>query len=278
MSFKTILSVVGVDHKDGDLKLAAELCRETKAHLSILVLAPSAPIIVGTYGDVMSDAWVIERQDELKRLKRRTDEVTAFAAKSDLSTDVASEYCDGGALAEMVGRRARYADMTVLGPTILADGNYKNHVLDGGLFRSGRPVLVLAKDKTVTLKPKTVVVAWDGSKEAARAVADSVDMLRHAKDVCLVMVDPSSSDVGNGAEPGADQAAYLARCGVKVTVERIPSMGGPVSEALQRFANDCGADIIIMGAYGHSRLRERIFGGVSVSMIEAPVVPTLLAH
>ena len=178
MSFKTILSVVGVDHKDSDLKLAAELCRETKAHLSILVLAPSAPIIVGTYGDVMSDAWVIERQDELKRLKKRTDEVTAFAATSDLSTDVASEYCDGGALAEMVGRRARYADMTVLGPTILADGNYKNHVLDGGLFRSGRPVLVLAKDKTVTLKPKTVIVAWDGSKEAARAVADSAGECR----------------------------------------------------------------------------------------------------
>jgi nucleotide-binding universal stress UspA family protein len=178
----------------------------------------------------------------------------------------------------MVGRRARYADLIVLGPTLLADGNLKNHVLDGSLFRSGRPALVLAKGKTATLKPNTVVVAWDGSKEVARAVADSVDMLRHAKDVRLVLVDPSSSDVGNGAEPGADQAAYLARCGVTVTVERIPSMGGPVSEALQRFAGDCNADMIVMGAYGHSRLRERIFGGVTVSMIDAPDLPTLMAH
>jgi nucleotide-binding universal stress UspA family protein len=278
MSFKTILSVIGVDHKDGDLKLAAALCTETNAHLSILVLAPSAPIIVGTYGDVMSDAWVIERQTELKRLKERSEAATAFAAASGLSSDVASEYCDSGALAEMVGRRARYADLIVLGPTLLADGNLKNHVLDGSLFRSGRPALVLAKGKAATLKPKTVVVAWDGSKEAARAVADSVDMLRHAKDVRLVMVDPSSSDVGNGAEPGADQAAYLARCGVTVTVERIPAMGGPVSEALQRFAGDCNADMIVMGAYGHSRLRERIFGGVTVSMIDAPDLPTLMAH
>lgn len=278
MSFKTILSVVGVDHKDGDLKLAAELCRETKAHLSILVLAPSAPIIVGTYGDVMSDAWVIERQDELKRLKKRTDEVTAFAAKSDLSTDVASEYCDGGALAEMVGRRARYADMTVLGPTILGDDNYKNDVLDGALFRSSRPLLVLGTGKAATLKPTTVVIAWDGSKEAARVVRDSMDMLSHAKDVRLVMIDPTSSENGNGAEPGVDQAAYLARCGVKVTIDRIPSMGVPFGEALRRYAGDCGADLIIMGAYGHSRLRERIFGGVTVSMIDAPDVPTLMAH
>ncbi len=278
MSFKTILSVVGVDHKDGDLKLAAELCRETKAHLSILVLASSAPIIVGTFGDVMSDAWVIERQDELKRLKKRTGEVTAFTGKSDLSTDVTSEYCDGGAIGDMVGRRARYADLTVLGPTILDDDNYKNDVLDGALFRSSRPLLVLGTGKAATLKPTTVVIAWDGSKEAARVVRDSMDMLSHAKDVRLVMIDPTSSENGNGAEPGVDQAAYLARCGVKVTIDRIPSMGVPFGEALRRNAGDCGADLIIMGAYGHSRLRERIFGGVTVSMIDAPDVPTLMAH
>jgi nucleotide-binding universal stress UspA family protein len=102
-------------------------------------------------------------------------------------------------------------------------------------------------------------------------------MMKNAESVNVVLVDPTASR-WNGHEPGADVATYLARHGVKVTVDRLPSAERPVNEVLNEHAIDTSADLIVIGAYGHTRLRERIFGGVTKAMIEAPVVPVLLVR
>lgn len=93
-----------------------------------------------------------------------------------------------------------------------------------------------------------------------------------------MLVDPLEGDEDQGAEPGADAAAYLARHGIKVTVDRLPSQGRTVASVLRRHATDTAADLLVMGAYGHSRLRERIFGGVTSAMIEEPTLPVLMAR
>lgn len=100
-------------------------------------------------------------------------------------------------------------------------------------------------------------------------------MMRNAEGVNLVLVDPSTK---NGEEPGADVAAYLARHGVKVTVDRLPSAGLAVEEVLAQHARDTSADLIVIGAYGHSRIRERVFGGVTKAMIDAPTMPVLMVR
>jgi nucleotide-binding universal stress UspA family protein len=105
-----------------------------------------------------------------------------------------------------------------------------------------------------------------------------MSLLVGADQVRLVLVDPVEGDLEQGAEPGADAAAYLARHGAKVTVDRLPSQGRTVASVLAQHATDIAADLLVMGAYGHSRLRQRIFGGVTSAMIEKPPLPVLMAR
>ncbi|EHK53269.1 universal stress protein [Allomesorhizobium alhagi] len=279
MAFKTVLTVTGLDDGDSDLKVAAGLCAEIEAHLSVLVLALAAPPPIGEYAAMVSDGWLEERQTDLDRSKERVAAVSAFLARSDVSSDVTSEYPEIAWADETVGRRARYADLTVVGPRLLAGETLKDKVVEGVLFSSGKPLLLVPEGGSQpTLKPKRVLVAWDSRIEASRALRESLEILDAAEDVRLVLVDPMEGEDKHGAEPGADAAAYLARHGVKVAVDRLPSAGHAVAEVLRRHAVDISAELLVMGAYGHSRLRERIFGGVTKSMLENQSLPILMAR
>jgi nucleotide-binding universal stress UspA family protein len=276
MAFRTILTVTGPNKGDGDLKLAADLCNEIGAHLAVLVVAIAAPPPVGEYAAVVSEAWLEARQADENLLKKRAAAVSAFLAGRGPSADVSSEYPEAGWADDTIGRRARYADITVIGPELLANETLKSKGIEGALFSSGKPLLLIPEGSRPTLKPKRVLVAWDARLESSRAVRESLDMLTGADEVHLVMVDPVEDDLG--AEPGADAAAYLARHSVNVMLDRLPSLNRSVVDVLRRHAVAIAADLMVMGAYGHSRLRERIFGGVTISMLEDPPMPILMAH
>lgn len=278
MTFKTLLTVTGPNQGEGDLKLAAGLCEQIGAHLSVLVLELAAPPSGSAHLGVVSPAWFEERQVEVNRLKKRISTVGAFLSHSEVSADLSDDYPDTAWADEVIGRRARYADLTVLGPDLLTSPTLRDKVIQGALFSSGKPILLVPEGVRPTLKPKRILVAWDARLESARAVRESLDMLKGADDVRLVMVDPIEDEFHHGAEPGADAATYLARHGVKVTVERLPSADHSVADVLRQHAGDVAAELIIMGAYGHSRLRERIFGGVTKSMLEGQSLPVLMAR
>lgn len=277
MAYKTILNVTGVDQGDHDLRLAADLCAQVDAHLSALVVAIAAPPPMGD-AVLMADLWAKERQAVLERVTERADAVSAFLAKIGRRGDVSSEYPDLAWVDEAVGLRARYTDLTVIGPEILKTETLKSKIIEGILFSSGRPLLLVPEGYTATLKPKRVVVAWDSSFEASRALREALDMLDEADEIHVTLVDPVADDLGQGAEPGSDVAAYLSRRGLNVSVDRLPSSGHPVAEVLRRHAVDTAAELMVMGAYGHSRLRERLFGGVTKSMLAAPPLPILTAR
>lgn len=276
MTFRSILSVISVEQGDDDLKLAADLCDGIGAHLSVLILALYAPPPIGEY--IVSDAWLQERQADLDRLKERTATVTASLAVRETSADVTSDYPEIAWADDIIGRRARYADLTLIGPELLAGGQIKGKAIEGALFSSGKPLLIVPEGSRPTLAPKRVLVAWDSRIEASRALRESVGILTGADDVRLALVDPEESEGGHGAEPGADAAAYLARYGIKVTVDRLPSSGHTIAAVLRRHAIDTSAELLVMGAYSHSRLRERIFGGVTRSMLDEPPLPILMAR
>lgn len=278
MTFKTLLTVTGPNQGEGDLKLAADLCEQIGAHLSVLVLELAAPPSGGEYAAVVSPAWLEERQAEMKRLQKRISDVAGFLSKSAVSADLSDDYPDTGWADEVIGRRARYADLTILGPDLLASHTLKDKAIKGTLFSSGKPILLVPEGSRPTLKPKCIIVAWDARVESSRAVRESLDMLKGAGEVHLVMVDPVEGEFHHGAEPGADAATYLARHGVKVTVERLPSSNHSVADVLRQRAGDVAAELMVMGGYGHSRLRERIFGGVTKSMLERQSLPVLMAR
>ncbi|MCO5157463.1 MAG: universal stress protein [Aquamicrobium sp.] len=278
MTFRTILTVAGLERGDHDIDLAASLCEEASAHLSVFVVAFAAPPPVGTYAAMISDAWVQERQADAERLEERLAAITARLSGREVSADISGVYPETAWADDVIGRRGRYCDLTLLGPELLSGGMLKDKIVEGALFWSGKPVLLVPEGASATLQPKRVMVAWDSRIEASRAVRESLGILKTAEEVRLVLVDPEEGEDAHGDEPGADAAVYLVRHGVRVGVDRLPSAGRPVVEVLRRHALDIGADMIVMGAYGHSRLRQRILGGVTRSMIEEPPLPVLMAR
>jgi nucleotide-binding universal stress UspA family protein len=278
MPFKTILSIIGVNHGADDIRSAIELCRQAEAHLSVLVVSLASPPPISAYGEIVSTTWMEERQDDVAKLDEAVEKVKALLQLQGISFGVQPLYTEYGWADAQIGERARYADLVLIGGKALGDEALGKSALEGALFQSPAPIFVVPKGHTATLQPRTVMLAWDSRDEAGRAARAAIELIAKADSVHVVVVDPDASPIANGEEPGADIAAYLARHGAKAIVEVLASGGLTTGEVLRRHASAIGADLIIMGAYGHSRMRERIFGGVTRSMLEETRVPLFLAH
>jgi nucleotide-binding universal stress UspA family protein len=278
MRAKTILSVIGVDHDPADLLAAAQLAQQSELHLNAIVIScvPPPPVgdLVGQTYSTYAFAW----EEENARVTARAAELKELLSRRSLAGDVQPVYCLVENVGEEVANRATYSDFTLIGGVMLKDGYLLKRVLDGALFASPAPVILAGDVGKVNLSPKTVLVAWNSTLEAGSAVRHSLDVLAQAESVHVVLVDPTARPHAMGEEPGADVAAFLSRHGVKVTVEALPSGGRDPAIVLQRHASDIGAELIVMGAYGHSRLRERLLGGTTQTMLSHTGTPVLMAH
>jgi nucleotide-binding universal stress UspA family protein len=173
----------------------------------------------------------------------------------------------------------RYADLLVIGQADPDDpAGSRNDLPEAMAFATGRPVLVVPQIGAPQSIGKTVLLCWNTSRESARAAADALPFLRAADKVIVLTVDPEVSAGGHGQEPGADVALWLARHGVNVTVQREVAADAGIGEVILSRAADCGADLIVMGIYGHSRLREMVLGGVSRTLLSSMTVPVLMSH
>lgn len=184
-------------------------------------------------------------------------------------------------LPTLLGREARTADLVVVGqPDPQAGGTDEALLAEAAFMDSGRPALVLphAGNHAATMPPKRAIVAWDGSREAARAVHDALPLLRLAEEAVVLIVDARDLGARAGQQPGADVAAHLARHEVGTRVKRVTSGGTGIGELLLAQAGEEGADLLVMGGYGHSRLREMLVGGVTRHVLEHATVPILFAH
>jgi len=278
MTIKTILSAIGINHSEQDLVAAAELARELDADLDAIVISsvPPPPVedLIGQTYSTWSFAW----EDENNRTTARAAELRDLLGAKGFEADVQPVYCLNENVDEEVARRAAYSDVTVLGSNMLKDAYLLKRVLDGALFASPAPVVLSSESQKVTLAPKTVLVAWNSALEAGVAVRQAMGMLAAAEHVHVVLVDPVARAYAMGDEPGADIARFLSRHGVEVTVEVLASAGRDPAFVLQRHATDIGADIIVMGAYGHWRLRERLFGGTTQTMLGNITTPVFMAR
>ena len=147
--------------------------------------------------------------------------------------------------------------------------------IEAALFNSGRPVLVVPYIQSTGLKLDRVMVCWDGSRNAARAVADAMPLLRRAGAIEVVTIE---SQERRNELAGAKIAEHLARHGLKVELKPIVASDADVANTILSHAADTAADLIVMGGYGHSRLREFILGGATDGMLKSMTVPTLMAH
>ena len=171
---------------------------------------------------------------------------------------------------------ARRFDLAIVGQPE-RDKSAPDEVVDEGvLFESGRPVIFVPYIQKAVLKLDRVMVCWDGSRAATRAIADACRFC--ARPRRLRSSWSPARPARNDEIPGVDLGQHLARHGLEVDVKRITAPDIDVSSTILSYAADTNADMIVMGGYGHSRLREFILGGVTRSILETMTVPALMSH
>jgi len=174
------------------------------------------------------------------------------------------------------GRIARRFDLSVVGQT-KPDGMITDDLLiEAALFESGRPTIVVPYIQTDRLKLDRVLVCWDAGRGAARAVGDAMPFLQRSKSIQIVTV--SSGRRHDDEILGADIGEHLARHGLNIDVKELLADDIDVTNAILSHAADSAADFIVMGGYGHTRIREFVFGGTTLGMLRSMTVPTLMSH
>jgi nucleotide-binding universal stress UspA family protein len=181
----------------------------------------------------------------------------------------------------LVALHARYADLTLLGQPNSDEafkGASADAVLVNVMLSSGRPVLAVPYAGKFEQVGERVLVAWNASRESTRAVNDALPLLRDAKSVTVLAVNPKRGIEGHGEVPAADICLHLARHGVKAEAAHTIAKDISEGDALLSYAADLGTDLIVCGGYGHSRAREMVFGGVTRTLLQEMTVPMLLSH
>lgn len=287
MAIKVILTpLFGVSSDEAALATALAVAQKFSAHIDVMHIRADPRTMIPYIGEGMSGALIEEmiasaEQQADERAKRVRKSYEDWRANSGLA--MGDSAADGPNCAWMedtgrpdicVARRGRVADVVVIARA--AGDNAVTTItetLEAALMDSGSPLLVAPAGA-----PKTVgghvAVAWNGGLEAARAVTAAMPFLKEAGDVTILTVgDPCPPESNAEALAG-----YLASHGVKATIRAVEAGGGSMSATLLGAAGESGADLMVMGAYTHSRLRELVFGGVTYEILAAANIPVLMAH
>jgi len=195
----------------------------------------------------------------------------AAAAKAGIAHEAIFEKCLTLEIPDLLVEYARLRDLTILPAS--SDQWYAEAVI----FGSGRPTLILpASPKRRPFQLGTVAVAWDFSRAAARAISDAMPMLELAKQVRIVtVINEKALDTRRSGE---ELAKNLSRHGINVVLDKVDAKGNPIGEVLESWTSSQGADLLVMGAYGHSKWREFVLGGATRSLLSKPPLPILLSH
>lgn len=276
MKFKDILAIVASADADEHVIAAAEqLAIQNDGQVSCLVVGWIPPVSMAVDGWAPSPVWGDMLKESRTQLSAELARVKARMDRSDRAGLVQSELLEMAAGRVVTGLRARHADITVVSRP---RAEFGQAIVEGPLFESGRPVLVTPPGWRPRSIGKSVIVCWKPTREAARALADADDFLLGASHVTIVTVDAKPSEDGYGPRPGVDIAAHLARRGVKVDLVNLDSMGRTEVKAVEEQALAVDADLVVMGGYGHSRMSEFIFGGMTREILKTATIPILMAH
>jgi nucleotide-binding universal stress UspA family protein len=221
---------------------------------------------------------VIESQerDSKAAAKAAIDRFTAASDRAGISADALAVNASLSGVGETFSRIARRFDLSIVGQAEPDKSAVEEVIAEAALFESGRPVVVVPYIQKEPFKLDQVMVCWDGSRAAARAIGDAVPLLKQSKRVEIVIV---ANERGKEDEiAGADLGEHLARHDLNVEVKRTILGDIDVADILLSHAADSGADFMVMGGYGHSRLREFVLGGVTRSIFRTMTVPVLMSH
>ncbi|EEE38004.1 universal stress protein family protein [Rhodobacteraceae bacterium KLH11] len=221
-------------------------------------------------------------QETLSRANAEADEVLACAkeylGKSGIRWSAENGVTQIADLGRHVARRARFSDLVILPRPYGKDRDAEAEpIVEAAMFEGHAPVLVVPDDARPIAAPKTIMIGWNESVEAIRAIRCALPFLKRAELARIVVIDPPRHGPDR-SDPGGLLAQMLARHGVKCEIDVLSKTMSRVSDVLNRHVADTDTDMIVMGAYGHSRFREAILGGATRNMLEQSEVPVFLAH
>ena len=280
MSYKTILVSLNEVGRLAELVTAAvDLARETGAHVTGLYVIPAVQVYPSVGFEAAPQVFEGNRsffKDNTQRVKQAFEEAMRREA---LPHDFHLLDARTPVIAEEVIATGRSADLVMVSATNTDEiTGVERDFVEQVVMAVGRPVIVLPAKGDARIVLKEIVVGWDGSREAARAAFDSLPLLKKAEKVRVVRVDPQKDPALRGSVAGADLAEALARHGIRAEAQGYPTDGLDEGQALMRCAEDTGAGLIVMGAYGHSRLAEFIFGGATRFVLNRMSRPVLMSH
>ena len=276
MGYKTILVHIDPGKRCGvRVDVAIRLAQSHDAHLVALhAIPPFEPpgYVMAEMGPAILEAQKHAAAAEMARTEAEFNKQTEAVGFSNFEWRTAIDDP-----ADAMTLHARYADLVVIGQSDAADsaqisGDFPERLV----LAAGRPILILPSAGSIPSVGKRVLVAWNPSREATRAVTDSIPLLRLATTVHVMAVNPKHGE--HGSVPGADIGLYLARHGVRVEVKSDHGAEIDIGNELLSRAADLDADLIVMGGYGHSRLQEWVLGGATRTILASMTAPVLMSH
>lgn len=267
---------VGRAPSDAAVDYAISVASGFDAHLAGVALTYE-PYVPGTVFDgVATDIVASYRAQIEKAGKAAVARFNAAVQRAGVSAEAHLLQTELAGIDELFAETARRFDLSVVGQ-IKAGKDFPEEVLpEAALFGSGRPVLVVPYIQKSGMKLDRVLVCWDGSRAAARAIGDAMPFLQRSKSVDVVTI--MRSEEPRDELPGVDIAHHLARHQLKVDFKRIVATDQDVAGIVLSTAADLDSDMIVMGGYGHSRLREFVLGGATRGILGAMTVPVLMSH
>jgi nucleotide-binding universal stress UspA family protein len=256
---------------------AVSIAGALEAHIAGIAFVYDSNVPVSS-GTAYISVKIIDavRRDHEVAAKVAIDRFVKATSRAGVSAEpltLTTSFDDTG---DQFGQIARRFDLAIVGQAKPEPSAAEEKIAESALFDSGRPVIFVPYIQKAALKLDRVMVCWDGSRPAVRAIADAMPLLERAGRVEVVIV---TNECGKQGEiQGADMGQHLARHGLNVEVRRITRDDIDVADTLLSHAADAGTDFIVMGGYGHSRLREFVFGGVTRRMLRSMTVPVLMSH
>jgi nucleotide-binding universal stress UspA family protein len=261
---------------DAGPRYAISLASAFGAHIAGVAFAFEPVIPASVMGGISAELIDAQRSENEIAAKGALDRFAQAAGEAGVSAETRFVNATLTGAADMFAQIARRFDIAVVAQAERSKIAAEELIAETTLFNSGRPVIVVPYIQRTGLKLDRSVVCWDGSRAAARAIGDAMPLLERAGSVEILVV--ATDRAKRDATPGAGLRDHLARHGLKAEIKRVPGADIDVPSAILSYVADNSVDFVVMGGYGHSRLREFILGGVTRSMLKTMTVPTLMSH
>lgn len=279
MAYKSLLTIISdIEASQPSLSAAMALAEKENAHLDVFCVGVDMSQLSFHYGQVntLMPQEMIQRAREDAEAVEQAIRQKLASVDFTWSVDSAATQIDG--LSRHVSRRARFSDLVILHKPYGAGTTQScETMVESALFDGHAPLLIIPAMAKPDQDYKRIVIAWNESAESLAAIRAALPLLRQADLVSIAVVDPPKHGP-NRSDPGGALAQMLSRQGVKADIAVLAKTMPHVSDVLLRHLQDVDSDLMVMGAYGHSRFREALLGGATRDMLERCEIPVFMAH